>query len=226
MFCLHFLKGLMNFHEKKFGLVAYLKRDKGVIMPIPKTAKGLSSQITRIRAHLSACKREYGFIDDGAGDRYYLFNLYYLLDDNRRSSEYIRWSQKQFPDDSGEPSALLCWALMLHRMGKRGEHILGRTMLSNIYLIPHLLGERNERVEMWHSSNWEEPAYMVEIPERVLDALTDEDKTWIREAYQSEPFQNVLKRHIEVNQALESLQRGEERSALIRELYSLKDSIE
>ena len=67
---------------------------------------------------------------------------------------------------------------------------------------------------------------MVEIPERVLDALSDEDKTWIREAYQSEPFQNVLKRHIEINKALEVLHPGEERSALIRELYSLKDSIE
>lgn len=79
---------------------------------------------------------------------------------------------------------------------------------------------------MWHSFNWEEPGYMIEIPERVIDALSDEDKTWIREAYQSEPFQKVLRRHIEINQALESLQRGEERSALVKELYSLKDSIE
>lgn len=195
-------------------------------MPIPKTAKGLASQITRIRAHLSACKREYGYIDDGGGDRYYLFNLYYLLGDNRRSSEYIRWFQKECPDDSGEPSALLCWALIMHGMGKKGEHVLGRTMLSNIYLIPHLLGEKVERVEMWHSSNWEEPAYMIEMPERVLAALSDEEKTWIRVAYQSEPFQKVLKRHNEIRQALESLQRGEERSSLVKELYSLKDRIE
>jgi len=67
---------------------------------------------------------------------------------------------------------------------------------------------------------------MEEIPERVLAALSDEEKTWIREAYHSEPFQKVLKRHIEIKKALEGLQRGEERSALVRELYSLKDSIE
>lgn len=195
-------------------------------MPIPKTAKGLSSQITRIRSHLSAFKREYGFIDDGGGDRYYLFNLYFLLGDNRRSSEYIRWFQKQFPDDSGEPSALLCWALIMHRMGKKGEHMLGRAMLSNIYLIPYVLGEKVERVAMWHSSNWEEPDYMEEIPQRVLAAITDEDKAWIRETYHSELFQSILKRHTTIKHSLESLQRGEERSALVKELYSLEDWIE
>lgn len=55
--------------------------------------------------------------------------------------------------------------------------MLARTMLSNIYLIPYLLGEKIERGAMWHSSNWEEPTYMVDIPERVLDAITDEDKS-------------------------------------------------
>ncbi len=195
-------------------------------MAIPKTPKGIGNQITRIRSTLSAFKREYGFIDDGAGDRYYLFNLYFLLGDNRRSSEYLRWFQEQFPSDYGEPSALLCWALILHRGGKGGVHMLGRTMLSNIYLIPYLLGEKTERVAMWHSSNWGEFDYIKEIPGRVLDAVTDEDKAWIRESYYSESFQKVLKRHIEINKALEILHPGEERSALVRELFSLKDSIE
>jgi len=195
-------------------------------MAIPKTPKGIGNQITRIRTGLSAWKREYGFIDDGGGERYYLFNLYYLLGDNRRSSEYLRWFHKQFPDDSGEPSALLCWALILHGMSKSGDHMLARTMLSNIYLIPHLLGKKIERAAMWHSSNWEEPDYLVEIPQKVIEAITEEDLAWIGDRYHSEVFQQVLKRHIEINQALEIASRGEERSALVRELRSLEDGIE
>ena len=195
-------------------------------MAIPKTPKGIGNQITRIRTGLSAWKREYGFIDDGGGERYYLFNLYFLLGDNRRSSEYLRWFQKQFPTDSGEPSALLCWALIVHGIGKSGDHMLARTMLSNIYLIPHLLGEKIERAAMWHSSNWAMPDFVENIPERVIEAITEEDMAWIGETYHSEAFQKVLKRHIEINQALEIAPRGEERSALVRELHSLEDGIE
>ena len=68
-------------------------------MNFPKTPKGISNKITKIRSKLSAFKREHGFIDDGGGARYYLFYLYFLLGDNRRSSEYLKWFEKELPDD-------------------------------------------------------------------------------------------------------------------------------
>lgn len=191
-------------------------------MTIPKTPKGISNRITKIRSQLSAFKREYGGHDDGGGARYYLFYLYFLLSDNRRSSEYLRWFEKEFPDDSGEPFSLLCWALILHRKEKDGDYQLARTMLSNIYLIPHLLGEEMQ-VEMSHSSNWEQPSFLEFMPEMIQEAITDEDLAWIRERYSSEGFQKVLKRHIEINKKLENTPRGEKRSALVHELYSLLD---
>ncbi|MBB6481530.1 hypothetical protein [Spirochaeta isovalerica] len=191
-------------------------------MTIPKTPKGISNRITKIRSQLSAFKREYGFIDDGGGARYYLFYLYFLLGDNRRSSEYIRWFQKDFPDDSGEPFALLCWALILHRMGKDGNYILARTMLSNIYLLPHLLGEEMPE-EIPHSSNWNGADFLEYTPERILEAITDDDLSWIRERFHSERFQKVLNRHIEIEKELEDTPRGDRRSALVHELYSLLD---
>jgi hypothetical protein len=189
-------------------------------MTIPKTPKGISNGITKIRSQLSAFKREYGGHDDSGGARYYLFYLYFLLGDNRRSSEYIRWFEKEFPDDSGEPFALLCWALILHRMGKDGDYILARTMLSNIYLIPHLLGEEIPE-EVPHSSNWAQQDFLEYMPERVAEAITDDDLSWIRERYKSEKFQTVQKRHIEIEKELEDTSVGDVRSALVHELYSL-----
>jgi hypothetical protein len=191
-------------------------------MTIPNTPKGISSKITKIRSQLSAFKREYGFIDDGSGARYYLSYLYFLLGDNRRSSEYMRWFQKEFPDDTGEPFQLLCWTLMLKRAGKDTDLSFGKLMLSNIYLIPHLLGEEGPE-EVPHSSNWEGSDFLEYIPERVLDAITEDDLSWIRENYQSERFQKVLNRHIEIEKELEKKPVGDERSALVHELYSLLD---
>jgi hypothetical protein len=125
-------------------------------MNLPKTHRGISNMITKIRSQLSALKRAYGFIDDGVGARYYLFYLYFLLEDNRRSSEYFRWYNNQFSDDLGEPIALLCWAIMLNRMGKNGSKKLAETMLSNIYIIPHILNESHNFNISKHSSNWSE----------------------------------------------------------------------
>ncbi len=122
-----------------------------------------------------------------------------------------------------EPFALLCWALILHRMGKDGDYILARTMLSNIYLIPHLLGKDIEKADMWHSSSDEYPDYINYLPERIHDAITGDDLVWMREKYYSFTFQKVLLRHIEIKKELESTPVGDRRSALVNELYNLLD---
>ncbi len=195
-------------------------------MNIPKTPKGLSNRISKIRSQLSAFKREYGFIDDGGGARYYLFYLYFLLGDNRRSSEFLQWFEKEFPDDVGEPFQLLCWTLILHRQGKNADYQLARTMLFNIYIIPHILGEDLDLVDMWHSSNYSEPDYVEYLPVQVREAITEEDLEWIQDKYNSEPFQKVLKRHIAIKHELQTAPVGEKRSALVHEDFSLLDEFQ
>lgn len=194
-------------------------------MTIPKTERGLSNRITKIRSQLSAFKREYGFIDDGGGIRYFLFYLYFLLGDNRRSSEFIRWYEKEFPDDIGEPIQILCWALILHRMGKNkdAEYRLADTMLSNIYLIPYLLGNPVKKAEMWHSSNYEDPDIIDYLPDQIKNAIAADDLEWILELYNSDKFQKVLNRHITINHELESIPIGDARSKLVKENFNLLD---
>jgi len=192
-------------------------------MNVPKTPKGISNKITRIRSQLSAFKREYGFIDDGGGARYYLFYLYLLLEDNRRSSEYFRWYEKQFPDDSGEPIALLCWAIILNRMGKDGRKKLAETMLSNLYILPHILAEKHDFNISKHSSNWSEEDLVDYIPDRIMEAIRSEDIAWIREQYETESFKSVLNRHVEIKLELENTPVGDTRTKLVKELYSLLD---
>ena len=191
-------------------------------MNIPKTEKGLSNKISKIRAQFRRLKQEYGFINDGSGTRYYLFYLYFLLNDNKRSAEYIRWYEKEFPDDVGEPVQLLCWALMQHRIGKEAAIRLRVAMLSNIYLIPYLLGEPIERIDSWFGSDDETPEYLEYLPEQVRNAITDSDLEWIKEMYYSEEFQQALNRHKEIKQKLVFLPVGTERFALVNEDFQLR----
>ena len=195
-------------------------------MDFPKTARGISNQITRTRKYFSDYKREYGGFHDSNGSRYYLFYLCFLLGDNRRSSEYLRWYEKNFPDDIGEPVQLLCWALIVHRMGKNAEKRLAEAMLSNIYLIPVILGDKIAKVDMWHSSNYEAPEYLDYFPDRIKAEITSEDKKWIESCYISDKFQGLLKRHIDINNQLKNLSIGEERNNLVRELSYLLDDFE
>jgi hypothetical protein len=192
---------------------------------IPKTPKGISSRITKIRSQLSAFKREYGGHDDSGGARYYLAYLYFLLGDNRRSSEYMRWFEKSFPDDIGEPFQILCWVLMLKRAGKDADLAFGKLMLSNIYLIPYILCDEVVSKEMSHGSNWQEPSYLDYLPERIVSEITEDELSWMREQYESEVFQKILKRHIEIEKELQNTPVGDRRSALVGESYSLLDDL-
>ena len=192
-------------------------------MGFPKTLKGLSNRITKIRTYLSETKREYGWLDDSGGLRYELAYLYFLLDDNRRSSEYMRWFDREFPDDTGEPFQLLCRALMLHRMKKttEAEKFFVKTMCSNIYMVPSLLDMKIEYEEIHHSIDWAEPGYVTNMPDRLRAAITPEDTTWIRDTYHSMRIQEIQAQYLEIEKQLVILPPGEKRKALVTQKFKL-----
>ena len=103
--------------------------------------------------------------------------------------------------------------------------ILAKTMLSNIYLIPNLLGEELPPLDIRHASNWKQPDYAEYLPERFAEAINEYDLSWIRDRYKSERFPIVLNRHIEIEKELEDTPRGDRRSALVHELYSLLNGL-
>jgi len=106
------------------------------------TEKRIRTKISSYKSGMSRDKKIYGSINDGAGKRYVLFSLYFQLNDLKKSEEYFKWYEKEFEDDSGEPVQKLCWAVSLYRMGKieQAEYRLADLMLSNLYVIPKILG--------------------------------------------------------------------------------------
>lgn len=193
----------------------------------PKTEKKIRDRISQYERSLKAEKRKFGGFDDSYGKRYLIAWLYFGLGNMDAFAKYAKWFDRNFPDDMGEPVMKLCWAVVLSRLGKQKEarYRLADLMLSNFYYIPYVLGEDTQRLDMKHFSNWSEPDYVTEIPEEVFDRITEEDKSWMKEAYASDQIQQVRDRYIAIQKELEMTENRNQRSQLITEQYSLAKSL-
>ncbi|MFT4562913.1 MAG: hypothetical protein ACI9BW_002664 [Gammaproteobacteria bacterium] len=172
-------------------------------------------------------RRTYGSISDGYGKRYLIFWLYFVLGDLKGSGAYIRWYEKTFEDDIGEPVHKLCCALLLRRLGKnqKAKYVLADLMLTNLYIIPKVLGEKAIIPRVRYGSNYSEEEYANEIPVEVLGSITDAEKEWMKELYESIEFHRYRKRYIEINQKLENTHGVEKRRPLVREASGLLNEL-
>ncbi len=139
----------------------------------------------RIRRYERALKKELeaGNGGDGYGKRFLLGPLYMLVGDVDGALASFDWYEKAYPDDGGEPYQYLTWALALFRGGRRKEALnkLYQTMLENLYLVPFLLGQNPQPLDVWHGSNLEWIAYAVAVPQELLGLWDDVALQWARE---------------------------------------------
>ena len=194
----------------------------------PDTDKKLKNMISRYKSALNKEKKTHGNIDDGSGKRYVLFWLYFVLDDLEKSREYFEWYKKEFSDDTGDPIQKLCWALSLHRMKDDDEAkiMLADLMLSNLYLIPKIIGIDVQKYDMWHSSSLEDIDYVEEIPAEVRERIKESEIQWMNELYQSFEFRRIRERYIEIFKQLQHTKEIEKRRKLLNESYALLDSLQ
>ncbi|MDQ6993672.1 MAG: hypothetical protein Q9M31_09355 [Mariprofundus sp.] len=189
----------------------------------PNTERKLQNRVVSYRAALKKEKATFGCINDGGGRRYMLFYLYFVMDDLKKSRAYFRWYKKEFPNDVGEPTQKLCHAFSLHRMKKEAEakHSLAELMLSNLYIIPHLLGHKLQEHDMWHASSYDSMDYIEYIPEEVIGSITLEEIQWMKTLYGSFEFRRMQERYIEIYHKLQTAKGVEQRTTLLNESYAL-----
>jgi hypothetical protein len=190
----------------------------------PDEPKKIKAQIARYERALREEQKRYGNIDDGYGKRYLLGPLYMLLGDEIGAVRSFEWFDQTFPDDIGDPIQYLCWTLALYRTGDTAGAVrkLRDTMLSNLYLIPHLLGEDQEELDIWHGTNIAEKGYLEYWPPEIWALWDDAALEWVRETYDSEEFRRVRGRYIEIREQLNSEPPGPRRSRLVDEMYRLQ----
>ncbi len=95
-------------------------------------------------------------------------------------------------------------------------------MLTNLYLVPHLLGSPISELGIWHGSSDAEPRYVEYVPEAYIQLWADGEREWAAGLYRSPGFQSVRARYIEISRLLDSTPPGPERSRLVEEMYELE----
>jgi len=192
---------------------------------LPKDPKKIRERIKRYERELRKEQQKFGSIHDGSGKRYLLGPLYLLLDDTKGAIKSFEWFEETFPDDIGDPIQYLCWTLALHRSGnlEAATQKLRQTMLSNLYLIPHLLGLEQEEFDIWHGSNFKEKGYLQYIPQEIFELWDEDALQWARETYNGPELRQVRKRYIEIYRQLKSEPPGPKRSQLVKEAFQLQN---
>ena len=190
----------------------------------PKEPKKIRERINRYERELRKEYEKVGFIHDGYGKRYLLGPLYLVLGDLTGAMRSFEWFEQTFPDDIGEPFHYLCWTLALYRSGDMaGASLkLRQTMLSNLYLIPRLLGLAQDKFNIWHGSNIAEREYLEYAPPEIWELWDGPALQWAKETYDSPEFCRVRARHIEIYEQLKTEPPGPKRSQLVSEAYRLQ----
>jgi hypothetical protein len=193
------------------------------VSQFPKEPKKIRARITRYERELRKESDKFGYIRDGYGKRYLLGPLYLLMGDLAGAVKSFEWFDKTFPDDIGEPVHSLCWTLALYRSGDmaKAAHKLLQTMLSNLYLIPRLLGREQDELDIWHGTNYEQKDYLQYVPPEIWELWDAPALRWAEEKHDSPEFCRIRARHIEIYEQLESEPRGPRRSALVDEAFRL-----
>lgn len=197
------------------------------MLNFPETEKKLKSKISSYKSALNKEKNNHGYINDGSGKRYLLFYLYFVLNDLKKSENYFEWYVAEFPDDVGEPIQKLCWALSLHRMGKVGEAKLklAELMLTNLYIIPKIIGKKVKPYDIWHSSSDTDIDYIDYLSEEVRTSIQQSEIDWMNTLYESFEFRVIRKRYIEIFHELQNVKEISARRKLLDESCKLLNSL-
>jgi hypothetical protein len=189
----------------------------------PIDPRTIRARIRRYERTLRHEQGRFGCMRDGGGTRYLLGPFYLLMGDTAGALRSFAWFAQTFPDDSGDPVHFLCWTLALYRIGdlKHATVTLRQTMLSNLYLLPRLLGIPQDPIDMWHASNLAEQAYSDAVPDEVLALWEPPARHWAHTVYARAPMQRVRRRYIAIYHQLQTEPLGPTRHRLVDEAMHL-----
>ena len=190
----------------------------------PTNPRKIKDRITRYERELRKEYETYRLVSDGYGKRYLLGPLYLLLGDLGGALKSFEWFEQTFPGDMGEPFHFFCWALALYRSGDMtgASQKLLQTMLSNLYLLPQLLGYNQPLLNIWHGSNVEDKDYLECIQPEIWNLWDADALQWAQARYESADFKRVRTQYIEIQSQLLTEPIGTRRSQLVTEAFALR----
>lgn len=192
----------------------------------PKQIEKLRAKISKIKRTLAAEKRKIGCYDDSRGLRYLPTRYFIRLGDYKGGLTYLKWFNKNFPDDAGFPEFLFESTIILFKNNKikEAEKKGFQTFCSNIYWFDKFFGRQIVPVDMWYSSNITIPAYTNDLEYSSGQPDLTDFSEWLAKLIATENFANRSKKYIDVYKRLKTETDEETRSYLVKQAFQLEQS--
>lgn len=191
-----------------------------------KQIEKLQKKIADIKRTLAAEKRKFGCYDDSRGLRYLPTKYFIQLGDYSGGLTYLKWFDKNFPDDGGFPEFLFEWTIILFKLGKtkEAEKKAFQIFCSNIYWFDKFFGRQITPVDMWHSSNLTTPAYTDALEYSSKQTELVDFGEWLDKLVSTEDFINRSNKYIDIYKRLKTEDDKETRSYLVSQAFQLEQS--
>ncbi len=188
----------------------------------PTTTTGIKARISSYRRILRQEYETFGMWGDGYGKRLWLFHLYFLLRKDDEARAYLDWYRTTFPDDGGDAGQLLCWALILHRLGSEDEAVYRfvQAIDERLPVVAEVVDDLHAPYGIWGEELWR----MYRVDEVIIAAMTAEERNWLRDIWRSPAIALMRERHVANGRAFVAAKTREEREVLSKAGMELVES--
>lgn len=184
----------------------------------------IKDKIKKIKSTLTAEKRKYGAFDDSRGLRYLPTQWSIRIGDYDGGLKYVKWFNKNFPDDMGFPGFLFESTIILFKTAqlKEAEDCAMRTYFSNIFLFDTYFKKELHHVDKNVNASFQQADYL-----QNFDYSHDQDdflefSDWLSKFIRSDRFVKTKNKFDDIEKQLETEPVGQRRSMLLKRLYKLK----
>lgn len=194
----------------------------------PKQEERIRKKIARIRKELAADKKRWGgFHHDGSGLRYLPPKQFIKLRDYKGGLRYLRWFNRTFSDDVGNPFFLFEWTLIFFKTGKwkEAENKALETFASNSYLFDQFLGKELLPIQKEAYTNLDTVECAAQLSYSKSEAEFADFGAWLEEFQTSEKFRSFTQELISIDKKLATNPAHETRLKLIARRSELIDEL-
>ncbi|MBL0072445.1 MAG: hypothetical protein IPP34_11815 [Bacteroidetes bacterium] len=187
--------------------------------------KRIQVKIDKCKKALAADKRKWGgYYDDSRGIRYLAPELYIKIKDYEGGRKYLKWFDKNFPDDSGFPEFLFEATFILFKCGdlKGAANKAHRTYFTNTCLFDKFMGKLCEKRLEKPFSSLQSEEYLENFNYTVSDDEFHDFGVWIETFLSDGNFKKLALEYFEIEEKLSHTEVGPERSKLVKRLFDIK----
>ena len=184
----------------------------------------VNKKIANIKRTLAAEKKRFGCYDDSRGLRYLPTKYFIQLSDFSGGLTYLKWFDKNFPDDAGFPEFLFERTIILFKTSnvKEAEEKAFQTFCSNPYWFDKFFGRLITPLDMWHRSNLTRPDYTEALEYSSGQSFLTDFSDWLDKFISTKDFINRSNKYVDIYKRLKTETDKEMRHYLVRQAFQLE----